>query len=99
MDARVVLHHVVHEVAADEAAAARDDDVPGLEELFRHISISHWIGLVLARAVDDLAGGDLPQVLPVDRLAVGLCGLLQLGGRDPAVLPGDLLGHGHGQVL
>lgn len=36
---------------------------------------------------------------PVDRLAVGLGGLLQLGGRDPAVLPGDLLGHGHGQVL
>ena len=95
----VVLHHVVHEVAADEAAAARDDDVPGLEELFRHIPISHWIGLVLARAVDDLAGGDLPQVLSVYRLAVGLCGLLQLGGRDPAVLPGDLLGHGHGQVL
>ena len=26
----VVVHHVVHEVAADEAAAARDDDVPGL---------------------------------------------------------------------
>ena len=25
----VVLHHVVHEVAADESAAARDDDVPG----------------------------------------------------------------------
>ena len=95
----VVVHHVVHEVAADEAAAARDDDVPGLEELFRHISISHWIGLVLARAVDDLAGGDLPQVLSVYRLAVGLCGLLQLGGRNPAVLPGDLLGHGHGQVL
>ena len=36
---------------------------------------------------------------PVDRLAVGLRGLLELGGRDPAVLPGDLLGHGHGQVL
>ena len=35
----------------------------------------------------------------VDRLAVGLGGLLELGGRDPAVLPGDLLGHGHGQVL
>lgn len=35
----------------------------------------------------------------VDRLAVGLRGLLQLGGRDPAVLPGDLLGHGHGKVL
>ena len=38
-------------------------------------------------------------MLSVDRLAVGLRGLLQLGGRDPAVLPGDLLGHGHGQVL
>ena len=31
VDARVVVHHVVHEVAADEAAAARDDDVPGHE--------------------------------------------------------------------
>ena len=95
----VVVDHVVHEIAPDEAAAARDDDVLRFEELFRHVSISHWIGLVLARAVDDLAGGDLLQVLPVDRLAVGLRGLLQLGGRDPAVLPGDLLGHGHGQVL
>ena len=38
-------------------------------------------------------------MLPVDRLAVGLRRLLELGGRDPAVLPGDLLGHGHGQVL
>lgn len=27
VDARVVVDHVVHEVAADEAAAARDDDV------------------------------------------------------------------------
>ena len=95
----MVVHDVVDEVAADEAAAASDDDVPGLEELFRHVSISHWVGLVLARAVDDLAGGDLPQVPAVDRLAVGLGGLLQLGGRDPAVLPGDLLGDGHGQVL
>ena len=99
VDARVVLHHVVHEVASDEAAAARDDDVPGLEELFRHVSISRWIGLVLARAVDDFAGGDLLQVPPVDRLAVGLRGLLEPLGRDPPVLPGDLLGHGHGQVL
>ena len=32
----VVVHHVVHEVAADEAAAARDDDVLGFEDL-RHI--------------------------------------------------------------
>lgn len=38
-------------------------------------------------------------MLPVDRLAVGLGRLLQPGGRDPAVLPGDLLGHGHRQVL
>ena len=55
--------------------------------------------LVLARAVDDLAGGDLLQVLAVDRLAVGLRGLLKLGGRDPAVLPGDLLGDRDRQVL
>ena len=38
-------------------------------------------------------------MLAVDRLAVGHGRLLQLGGRDPAVLPGDLLGHGHGKVL
>lgn len=38
-------------------------------------------------------------MLAVDRLAVGLGGLLKLRGRDPAVLPGDLLGHGHGKVL
>lgn len=38
-------------------------------------------------------------MLAVDRLAVGLGGLLEPLGRDPAVLPGDLLGHGHGQVL
>ena len=38
-------------------------------------------------------------MLPVDRLAVGLGGLLELGGGDPAVLPGDLLGDGHGKVL
>ena len=55
--------------------------------------------LVLARAVDDLAGGDLLEVLPVDRLPVGLGGLLQPGGRDPAVLPGDLLGDRDRQVL
>ena len=55
--------------------------------------------LVLARAVDDLAGGDLLQVLPVDRLAVGLGGLLEPLGGDPAVLPGDLLGDRDRQVL
>ena len=37
--------------------------------------------------------------MPVDRLAVGLRGLLQLCGRDPAVLPGDLLGYRDRQVL
>ena len=35
VDARVAVHHVVHEVAADEAAAARDDDVLGFKNL-RH---------------------------------------------------------------
>ena len=38
-------------------------------------------------------------MLAVDRLAVGLGGLLEPLGRDPAVLPGDLLGDGHGKVL
>ena len=38
-------------------------------------------------------------MLTVDRLAVGLRGLLQLGGRDPAVLPGDLLGDRDRQIL
>ena len=38
-------------------------------------------------------------MLAVDRLAVGLGGLLELGGRDPAVLPGDLLGDRDRQVL
>ena len=32
----VVVDHVVDEVAADEAAAARDDDVVGLEERVIH---------------------------------------------------------------
>ena len=36
----VVVDHVVHEVAADEAAAARDDDVLGGEGLLCHVRIS-----------------------------------------------------------
>ena len=36
----VVLHHVVHEVAADESAAARDDDVLRGEGLLCHVRIS-----------------------------------------------------------
>lgn len=38
-------------------------------------------------------------MLAVDRLAVGRGRLLQPRRVDPAVLPGDLLGHGHGKVL
>ena len=38
-------------------------------------------------------------MLAVDRLAVGLRGLLQLGGGDPAVLPSDLLRDRDRQVL
>ena len=94
MDLRVVLDHVAHKVAADEAAAARDDDVLGFENL-RHARNL----LILARTLDDLAGGDLLEVLAVDRLAVGLRGLLELIRRDPAVLPGDLLGDRDRQVL
>lgn len=40
VDVRVVVDHVVHEVAADEAAAARDDDVLGGEGLLCHVRIS-----------------------------------------------------------
>ena len=39
VDARVVVHDVVHEVAADEAAAARDDDVLRFKNL-RHVNVS-----------------------------------------------------------
>ena len=64
VDARVVVHDVVHEVAADEAAVARDDDI------FRGEGLRHeGYLLVLARAVDDLACGDLLEVPAVDRLA------------------------------
>ena len=37
VDVRVVVDHVVHEVAADEAAAARDDDIP------RHQRLNHCL--------------------------------------------------------
>ena len=40
VDARVVVHHVVDEVTADEAAAARDDDVLGGEGLLCHMHVS-----------------------------------------------------------
>ena len=38
VDARVVVHDVVHEVAADEAAAARNDDVAGFKRLCHGLS-------------------------------------------------------------
>lgn len=40
VDIRMVIHDVVDEVAADEAAAARDDDVLGGEGLLCHVRIS-----------------------------------------------------------
>ena len=40
VDLRVVVHDVVHEVAADEAAAARDDDVFRGEGLLCHVDSS-----------------------------------------------------------
>ena len=40
VDARVVVHGVVDEVAADEAAAARDDDVLGGEGPLCHMNVS-----------------------------------------------------------
>ena len=39
MDVRVVVHDIVHEVAADEAAAARDDDVLRFKNLRHEIPI------------------------------------------------------------
>lgn len=36
----VLAHHIVHEVGADEATAARDDDVLGLEDVCHAISTS-----------------------------------------------------------
>ncbi len=36
----MVVDHVVHEVAADEAAAARDDDVLRREGLLCHVDCS-----------------------------------------------------------
>ena len=40
VDARVIVHDIVHEVAADEAAAARDDDIFRGEGLLRHMNVS-----------------------------------------------------------
>ena len=39
VDVRVVVHDIAHEVAADEAAAARDDDVLGIERFGHNLSL------------------------------------------------------------
>ena len=55
--------------------------------------------LVVVALVDELAGGDALEVLPVLGLAVALGAGEQRLTVDPAVLVGDLLQHGHGHVL
>lgn len=40
MNARMVAHDIVHEVAADEAAAARDDDVLRGEGPLGHMNVT-----------------------------------------------------------
>lgn len=78
VDARVVVHDVVHEVAADEAAAARDDDI------FRGEGLRHeGYLLVLARAVDDLAGeGDAFHELTSIRMPLVIVVALKLFDRQ-----------------
>jgi len=67
VDARVVVDHVVHEVAADEAAAARDDDVLGFEDL-RHYS-PHLRSLLLKACHKLLFGMD-----KLKRFVLAICG-------------------------
>ena len=55
--------------------------------------------LVLPLRSNNLSGSYLLEVLAVHALAIGLGGLLELFGRRPAVLPGDLLGNRDGQIL
>lgn len=70
MDVRVVIHDVVNEVAADEAAAARDDNVLERKGLLCHIHAPQL--LVPARNVGDPTGDDLLEVLFVDKLPATL---------------------------
>ena len=92
--AGVLAHDVVDEVGADEAAAAGDDDALGLEG-----GVGHGASLVVEVPVDELAGGDALEMLPVFGLAVALRAGDKRLAVDPAVLVGDLLQHGHGHVL
>lgn len=63
----VVVDHVVHEVAADEAAAARDDDVVGFEDL-RHYS--PYLRSLLLKACHKLLFG----MDKLKRFALAICG-------------------------
>ena len=67
VDARVVVHDVVHEVAADEAAAARDDDVLRFKNL-RHYS-PHLRSLLLKACHKLLFGMD-----KLKRFVLAICG-------------------------
>ena len=63
----VVVDHVVHEVAADEAAAARDDDVFGFKDL-RHYS--PYLRSLLLKACHKLLFG----MDKLKRFVLAICG-------------------------
>ena len=67
MDLGMVVHHVVHEVAADEAAAARDDDVLGFKNL-RHYS--PYLRSLLLKARHKL----LLRMDKLKRFVLAICG-------------------------
>ena len=67
VDARVVVDHVVDEVAADEAAAARDDDVLGFKNL-RHYS--PYLRSLLLKACHKLIFG----MNKLKRFVLAICG-------------------------
>ena len=67
VDVRVVVDHVVHEVAADEAAAARDDDVLRFEGL-RHYS--PYLRSLLLKARHKLLFG----MNKLKRFVLAICG-------------------------
>ena len=64
-----------------------------------HVNLARFQMLVVEVLVDELAGGDALEVLPVLGLAVALGAGRERLAVDPAVLVGDLLQHGHGHVL
>ena len=70
----VVVHDVVHEVAADEAAAARDDDVLGFKDL-RHYS--PYLRSLLLKACHKLLFG----MDKLKRLVLAICGRTTDGNK------------------